>query len=87
MVIENAADTLDTSRMATNHNLSDQQPRNIRARILSDARGALNHLENSEDRFPRRLDAIPWPRVCGNRRETRDGRRGANNGDDFLEAA
>jgi DnaK suppressor protein len=95
LAIENSADILDTIQMTTDRDVLAQRM-NIRARILSDVRGALDNLKNGdygicedcdEPISPRRLDAIPWARVCVKCQEARDRRREANNCDDFLQAA
>lgn len=95
LAIENSADILDTIQMATDRDVLAQRM-NINSRILSEVRGALDSLENGDygicedcDELisPRRLEAIPWARVCVKCQEARDSCRAANNGDDFPQAA
>ena len=95
LAIENSADILDTIQMATDRDVLAQRM-NINSRILSDVRGALDNLENGdygicedcdEPISPRRLDVIPWARVCVKCQEARDNRRLAKNDDDFPQAA
>jgi len=82
LTIENSADMLDLVRMATDRDVSVQRM-NIGAQMLSDVREALDRLakgeygicEDCEEYIsPRRLDAIPWARVCVKCQETRDRR-------------
>ena len=84
LTIENSADLLDTIRMATDRDVSVQRM-NISAQMLSDVREALGRLdkgeygvcEDCEEAIPlRRLDAIPWARVCVKCQEARDRGRG-----------
>ena len=84
LTIENSADFLDTIRMATDRDVSVQRM-NISAQMLSDVREALGRLDKGEYGVcedceesipPRRLDAIPWARVCVKCQEARDRRRG-----------
>jgi DnaK suppressor protein len=95
LTIENSPDILDTIQMATDRDVLAQRM-NISARILSDVRRALDGLENGDDAIcedcdepisPRRLDAIPWARVCMKCQEARDRRSVGDDGDDFLQAA
>jgi DnaK suppressor protein len=95
LTIENSADILDTIHMATDRDVLAQRM-NISARILSDVRRAVDSLENGDDAICedcdepislRRLDAIPWARVCVKCQEARDSRSTANDGDDFVQAA
>jgi len=95
LAIGNSADILDTIQMATDRDVLAQRM-NINSRILSDVREALDNLENGDygicedcDELisPRRLEAIPWARVCVKCQEARDSRRAASNGDDFPQAA
>jgi len=80
LTIENSADMLDTIRMAADRDVSVQRM-NISAQMLSDVREALGRLgkgeygvcEDCEESIPpRRLDAIPWARVCVKCQEARD---------------
>jgi len=80
LTIENSADMLDTIRMAADRDVSVQRM-NISAQMLSDVREALDRLdkceygvcEDCEESIPpRRLDAIPWARVCVKCQEARD---------------
>jgi DnaK suppressor protein len=91
--IENSADMVDTICMATDRDVLVQQM-NVRARMQSDVRKAIATLEEGEycvcedceDAIsPRRLDAIPWTRVCVKCQERRDSR--AVDFDDNLIAA
>jgi len=84
LTIENSADVLDTIRMATDRDVLVQRM-NISAQMLSDVREALGRLDKGEYGVcedceesipPRRLDAIPWARVCVKCQEARDRRRG-----------
>ena len=95
LAIENAADILDTIQMATNRDVLAQRM-NINSRMLGDVRRALDNLENADYGMcedcdqpisPRRLDIIPWARVCVKCQEARDRSRAVKNGDDFLQAA
>jgi len=83
LTIENSADMLDTIRMAADRDVSVQRM-NISAQMLSDVREALGRLgkgeygvcEDCEESIPpRRLDAIPWARVCVKCQEARDRKR------------
>jgi len=94
LTIENSADMLDAIRMATDRDVSVQRM-NISAQMLSDVREALGRLdkggygvcEDCEESIPpRRLDAIPWARVCVKCQEALDRRRGATD-DNFSLAA
>src|SRR5450631_236372 len=80
LTIENSADMLDIIRMATDRDVSVQRL-NISAQMLSDVREALDRLDKGEYGVcedceesipPRRLDAIPWARVCVKCQEARD---------------
>src|SRR5450432_23941 len=82
LTIENSADMLDIIRMATDREVSVQRM-NISAQILSDVREALGRLDRGEYGIcedceesisPRRLEAIPWARVCVKCQEARDRR-------------
>jgi DnaK suppressor protein len=82
LTIENSADMLDLIRMATDRDVSVQRM-NMSAQMLSDVREALDRLDKGEygvcedcEEFisPRRLDAIPWARVCVKCQEARDRR-------------
>jgi DnaK suppressor protein len=95
LAIEISADIIDTIQMTTDRDVLAQRM-NINSRILSDVRGALDKLENGDygicedcDELisPRRLDVIPWARVCVKCQEARDNRRLAKNDDDFPQAA
>ena len=95
LAIENSADILDMIQMTTDRDVLAQRM-NINSRILSDVRGALDNLENGdygicedcdEPISPRRLDVIPWARLCVKCQEARDNRRAAKNGDHFPQAA
>ena len=94
LAIENSADMLDTIRMATDRDVLVQSM-NLNARMLSEVREALTRLDKGEygacedcdeSISPRRLQAIPWARVCVKCQEARD-RRDLNDGDDFALAA
>ena len=85
LTIENSADMLDTIQMATDRDVSVQRM-NISAQMLSDVREALGRLDKGgygvcedcdESIPPRRLDAIPWARLCVKCQEARDRRRTA----------
>jgi DnaK suppressor protein len=80
LAIENSADVLDNIRMATDLDVSVLRM-NISAQMLSEVREALARLDTSEygvcedceESIPqRRLDAIPWARVCVKCQEARD---------------
>ena len=80
LTIENSADMLDTIRMATDRDVLVQSM-NINAQVLSDVREALTRLstgdygvcEDCEEAIsPRRLQAIPWARLCVKCQEARD---------------
>lgn len=80
LTIENSADMVDTICMATDRDVLVQQM-NVRARMQSDVRKAIATLdsgeygvcENCEEAIsPRRLEAIPWTRVCVKCQERRD---------------
>ena len=88
LTIENSADMLDTIRMATDREVSVQRM-NISAQMLKDVREALGRLDTGEygvcedceeSVAPRRLDAIPWARVCVKCQDARD--RGCSDIDD-----
>ena len=94
LAIENSADILDTIRMATDRDVLVQSM-NINAQVLSDVREALTRLGNGEYGVcedcdeaisPRRLQAIPWARVCVKCQEARD-RGHIKDGDEFRLAA
>ena len=94
LAIENSADILDTIRMATDRDVLVQSM-NINAQVLSDVREALTRLDNGEYGVcedcdeaisPRRLQAIPWARVCVKCQEARD-RGHTNDGEEFSLAA
>jgi len=94
LTIENSADMLDIIRMATDRDVSVQRL-NISAQMLSDVREALDRLDKGEYGVcedceesipPRRLDAIPWARVCVKCQEARD-RRPGDVDDNFSLAA
>jgi DnaK suppressor protein len=83
LTIENSADVLDTIRMATDRDVLVQRM-NISAQMLNDVREALERLDKGEYGVcedceesipPRRLDAIPWARLCIKCQEARDQRR------------
>jgi DnaK suppressor protein len=85
LTIENSADMLDTIQMATDRDVSVQRM-NMSAQMLSDVREALGRLDTGEYGVcedcdesipPRRLDAIPWARLCVKCQEARDRRRTA----------
>jgi DnaK suppressor protein len=93
LTVENSADMLDNIQTAADRDVSVQRM-NISTQILSDIREALSRLDKSEYGVcedceesipPRRLDAIPWARVCVKCQETRDRRHG--DGDDILSLA
>ena len=93
LAIENSADLLDTIRMATDRDVLVHSM-NINAQTLSDVREALARLgtgefgvcEDCDEAIsPRRLQAIPWARVCVKCQEARD-RRDLND-DEFSLAA
>jgi DnaK suppressor protein len=95
LAIENSADMLDTIRMATDRDVLVQSL-NINAQMLSDVREALARLSNGEYGVcedcdeaiaPRRLQAIPWARVCVKCQEARDRSEGHSAGDHFSLAA
>jgi DnaK suppressor protein len=94
LAIEHSADMLDTIRMATDRDVLVHSM-NINAQMLSDVREALARLgkgeygvceDCDESISPRRLQAIPWARVCVKCQEARD-RSGSNDGDEFSLAA
>ena len=85
LTIENSADMLDTIQMATDRDVSVQRM-NMSAQMLSDVREALGRLDTGEYGVcedcdesipPRRLDAIPWARLCVKCQEARDRRHAA----------
>jgi DnaK suppressor protein len=80
LAVENSADLIDTISMATDRDVLVQQM-NINARVLGEVRHALATLDRGEYGVcedceqaigPRRLDAIPWTRVCVKCQEIRD---------------
>jgi DnaK suppressor protein len=82
LTIENSADMADTICMATDRDVLVQQM-NIRTRMLSELRQAVATLDDGEYGVcedceeaigQRRLDAIPWTRVCVKCQERRDSR-------------
>jgi DnaK suppressor protein len=88
LAIEKSADALDTIRMATDRDLLIQRI-NIGTRMLNDVREALASLEGGEYGIcedcagsisPKRLDALPWARVCVTCQEARDRRMGDEDG-------
>jgi DnaK suppressor protein len=94
LAVENSADILDTIRMATDRDVLVQSM-NINAQVLSDVREALTRLgkgeygvceDCDESISPRRLQAIPWARVCVKCQEARD-RRDTKDGNEFSLAA
>ncbi len=93
LAIETSADLLDTIRMATDRDVLVHSM-NISAQMMSDVREALARLGKGEYGMcedcdetisPRRLQAIPWARVCVKCQEARD-RRDLND-DEFSLAA
>ncbi len=94
LTIENSADMLDIIRMATDRDVLVERM-NISAQMLSDIREALARLDKGEYGVcedcdeaisPRRLQAIPWARMCVKCQEARD-RSHLNDGDAFSLAA
>ena len=94
LTIENSADVVDTIRMATDRDVLVERM-NISAQMLSDVRDALARLDKGEygvceeceeSISPRRLNAIPWARLCVKCQEVRD-RSDRNAGDHFSLAA
>ena len=82
LAIEASADVLDTIHMATDRDVNVQRM-NISARMLRDVRTAIVSLDNGqyglcedceEPISAKRLDAIPWARVCVQCQEARDRR-------------
>jgi DnaK suppressor protein len=95
LTIQNSADLLDTIAMATDRDLLVQRM-NMSARVLSDVRSALSALNSGayglcedcdETISDRRLDAIPWARVCVTCQERRDRSHRADANDDNLSLA
>jgi DnaK suppressor protein len=95
LAIENSADMLDTIRMATDRDVLVQSL-NINTQMLSDVREALDRLSNGEygvcedcdeSIAPRRLQAIPWARVCVKCQEARDRSNGHADDGHFSLAA
>ncbi len=93
LVIDYSADMLDTIRMATDRDVLVQSM-NINAQVLGDVREALARLgtgeygvceDCDESISPRRLQAIPWARVCVKCQEARD--RSDNRSDNGLSLA
>jgi DnaK suppressor protein len=83
LAIESSADLLDTIRMATDRDVLVQRL-NMSVCTLSDVHEAIAALdsgeygtcEDCEERISaKRLDAIPWARVCVHCQEARDRRR------------
>ena len=94
LAIENSADMIDTICMATDRDVLVQRM-NMSTRILSEVRKAMATLDNGEYGVCeeceeliglRRLDAIPWARVCVQCQEGRD-RRAADTDDDGVAVA
>jgi DnaK suppressor protein len=95
LAIETSADPLDMIRMSTDRDLVVQRL-NLNARMISNIRAALQALdrgeygvcEDCEERIPsRRLDAIPWAKVCVRCQESRDERGLDAHQQDFYNAA
>lgn len=87
LTVETSPDALDTIQMTTDREVCVERM-NISAQILSDVRAALESVNNGsygicedcdEPISPRRLNAIPWARVCVKCQQARDSRR---NGED-----
>jgi DnaK suppressor protein len=83
LTVETSPDVLDTIQMTTDRDVCVERM-NISAQILSDVRAALESLDNGgygtcedcdEPISPRRLDAVPWARVCVKCQEARESRR------------
>jgi DnaK suppressor protein len=88
LIVQNAADPTDVICMATDRNVLVRQV-NIGARTLTQVRHALATLDRGEYGIcddcaepisPRRLDAIPWTRVCVKCQEVHDSRESADPG-------
>lgn len=95
LAVENSADVIDTIRMATDRDVLVQRM-NISARVLSEVRKAIAALDDGEygtcedceePIAARRLDAIPWARVCVKCQEARDRSCAEAKADDFYAAA
>lgn len=80
LVIETSADVLDTIQMIAQRDVLAQRI-DINSRILGEVRAALDNIDTGEYGVcedcnglisPRRLDAIPWARVCVKCQEIRD---------------
>jgi DnaK suppressor protein len=95
LTIQSSADLLDTIAMTTDRDLLVQRM-NMSTRVLSDVRSALTALDNGlyglcedcdEPISDRRLDAIPWARVCVKCQERRDRSQQADVDDNNLSLA
>jgi DnaK suppressor protein len=95
LAVENCPDILDTIQMTTDRDVLAQRM-NISSRVLGDVRMALDNLKNGsygicedcdQPISPRRLDAIPWARVCVKCQEARDNERMGEDSDAFPLAA
>ncbi|HEY7335384.1 MAG TPA: TraR/DksA family transcriptional regulator [Bryobacteraceae bacterium] len=94
LAVENAADLVDVIQMTAGRDLLAQRM-NISARTLSAVRLALDNLatgnygiceECEEPISSRRLDAVPWARLCLKCQEARDSQTGEE-GNEFPLAA
>lgn len=95
LTIENHPDLLDAIAMATDRDVLVQQM-NISAHVLNEVRMAIAAIDSGEYGIcedcdapisSRRLDAIPWARVCVKCQERRDRARATDEGDDLSLAA
>jgi DnaK suppressor protein len=95
LTIENSADPLDVTVIATDRDVLVQQM-NISARMLAEVRKALDSLESGKYGYcedcdepisSRRLDAIPWARVCVKCQQDRDRVSGPEAADDTFSIA
>jgi RNA polymerase-binding transcription factor len=93
--VEVSADVLDTIRMVTDRDVLVERM-NISARILCDVRDAIASLDTGdygicedceEPISSKRLDAIPWARVCVKCQDARDRRSAEADPDSFPLAA
>jgi DnaK suppressor protein len=95
LTIENHPDLLDAIAMATDRDVLVQQM-NINAHVLNEVRVALAAIESGDYGIcedcddpiaSRRLDAIPWARVCVKCQERRDRARATDEDENFSLAA
>ncbi len=93
LAVQNSADPIDTIRIEADRDVLVQQM-NMSARTLGDIRDAIESIDHGcygiceeceEPIAARRLDAIPWARLCVRCQQERD--RSDSRADDFSAAA